>query len=72
MTYDLRAHLKSLEDHRLLCQVHRAVDENWELSAVMRWVYLGYENEIRSGVSKFPAVSEEGHRDYLDKGGFGR
>ncbi|MBI4490006.1 MAG: UbiD family decarboxylase [Deltaproteobacteria bacterium] len=50
MIYDLRTHLKALEDHGLLRRVHREVDKNWELSAIMRWVYMGNEEAKRYAV----------------------
>lgn len=50
MTYDLRTHLKALGDHGLLRRVHREVDKNWELSAIMRWVYIGNEEAKRHAV----------------------
>jgi len=50
MTYDLRTHLKALENHGLLRRVRREVDKNWELSAIMRWVYLGHEEAKRYAI----------------------
>ncbi len=50
MTYDLRTHLKALENHGLLRRVKREVDKNWELSAIMRWVYIGHEEAKRYAV----------------------
>ena len=41
MTRDLRTHLTALESHGLLHRVKREVDKNWELSAIMRWIYIG-------------------------------
>ena len=50
MTYDLRTHLKVLGDHGLLRRVRREVDKNWNLSAIMRWVYMGNEEAKRYAV----------------------
>ncbi len=50
MTYDLRSHIKALENYGLLRRVHREVDKNWELSAIMRWVYMGNEEAKRYAV----------------------
>jgi UbiD family decarboxylase len=50
MSHDLRTHLKALEDHGLLRRVRREVDKDWELSAIMRWVYMGNEEAKRYAV----------------------
>lgn len=50
MAYDLRTHLKVLGEHGLLRCVRREVDKNWELSAIMRWVYVGNEEPKRYAV----------------------
>ncbi len=50
MRYDLRTHIKALEDHGLLRRVRREVDKNWELSAIMRWVYIGHEEAKRYAI----------------------
>lgn len=50
MSYDLRMHIDALERHGLLRRVRREVDKNWELSAIMRWVYIGYEESKRYSV----------------------
>jgi len=50
MTYDLKAHLKALDDHGLLRRVRTEVDKDWELSAIMRWVYMGNEEAKRYAV----------------------
>jgi UbiD family decarboxylase len=51
MSYrDLRDALAALEQKGLLRHVTREVDKNWELSAVMRWVYQGYREEQRYAI----------------------
>jgi len=50
MSCDLRGHLKALEAHGLLRRVRHEVDKNWELSAIMRWVYIGNEEAKRYAV----------------------
>lgn len=50
MSYDLRRHLEALESHGLLRRVKREVDKNWELSAIMRWIYIGHEEAKRYAV----------------------
>ncbi len=50
MTYDLRTHLRALEEHGLLRRVHREVDRKWELSAIIRWIHMGHEEARRYAV----------------------
>ena len=50
MTYDLRTHLRALEEHGLLRRVHREVDRKWELSAIVRWIHMGHEEARRYAV----------------------
>lgn len=50
MNYDLRMHLSALEEQGLLYRVHREVERTWELSAIVRWIYLGHEEAKRHAV----------------------
>jgi 4-hydroxy-3-polyprenylbenzoate decarboxylase len=50
MAYDLRAQLQTLERYGLLRRVRCEVDKDWELSAIMRWVYIGNEEAKRYAV----------------------
>ncbi len=50
MSYDLRTHLNALEKHGLLYRVRREVERTWELSAIVRWIYLGHEESKRHAV----------------------
>jgi len=47
---DLREALAALKEKGLLRHVTREVDKNWELSAVMRWVYQGFREENRYAI----------------------
>lgn len=47
---DLREALAALEKKGLLKHVTQEVDKNWELSAIMRWVYQGYREEQRYAI----------------------
>jgi UbiD family decarboxylase len=47
---DLRSHLENLEALGLLRHVTTAVDKNWEISSVMRWMYHGNPEEKRYAV----------------------
>ncbi len=50
MIKDLRSCLDALEKERLLKHIQAEVDRTWELSAIMRWVYIGYPEEKRFAV----------------------
>ncbi|MDP2727743.1 MAG: UbiD family decarboxylase [Dehalococcoidia bacterium] len=50
MIRDLRTCLEALEREGLLQHVKAEVDRTWELSAIMRWVYIGYPEEKRFAV----------------------
>ncbi len=50
MLYNLHDHLKALERHGLIRYVTAEVDKNWELSAIVRWVYLGHDEARRYAV----------------------
>ncbi len=51
MSYqDLRQFLSALEKHGLLRHVKTEVDKDWEISAIMRWIYHGHSEENRYGV----------------------
>lgn len=51
MSYrDLRDALIALERNGLLRHVTKEVDKDWELSAVMRWIYQGYREDQRFAV----------------------
>ncbi|MDP2726750.1 MAG: UbiD family decarboxylase, partial [Dehalococcoidia bacterium] len=47
MISDLRSCIRGLEDLGLLRHVTAEVDRTWELSAIMRWVYIGYPEDHR-------------------------
>lgn len=47
---DFRTHLQNLEAMGLLKHVTTEVDKNWEISAVMRWVYHGNSETKRYAV----------------------
>jgi UbiD family decarboxylase len=47
---DFRIHLQNLERIGLLRHVTKEVDKNWEISAVMRWVYHGNSEPRRYAV----------------------
>lgn len=47
---DFRTHLRNLETVGLLKHVTKEVDKNWEISAVMRWVYHGNSEPKRYAV----------------------
>ncbi|HNU72495.1 MAG TPA: UbiD family decarboxylase [Thermodesulfobacteriota bacterium] len=48
--FDFRKHLERLEQTGLLRHVTTEVDKNWEISAVMRWVYHGNPENKRYAV----------------------
>jgi len=50
LNYDFRIHLQNLERMGLLRHVTKEVDKNWEISAVMRWVYHGNSEPKRYAV----------------------
>jgi UbiD family decarboxylase len=52
---DFREFLTELERRGLLRDVSQPVDKNWEISAVMRWVYQGFPESDRFGI-KFSNV----------------
>ncbi|MBI4331315.1 MAG: UbiD family decarboxylase [Chloroflexi bacterium] len=47
---DFREFLKALEQKGLLRHVSAEVDKNWEISAVVRWIYQGYAERNRFAV----------------------
>lgn len=47
---DFRDYLAELEKRELLREVSQPVDKNWEISAVMRWVYQGLTENDRFGI----------------------
>ncbi|MDP2726393.1 MAG: UbiD family decarboxylase [Dehalococcoidia bacterium] len=50
MINDLRSCISALESQGLLRHVAAEVDHTWELSAIMRWVYIGYPEDQRYAV----------------------
>ncbi len=53
---DFREFLNVLQKEGLLKTIDKEVDKNWELSAIARWVYLGFSEEERFAL-KFDRVS---------------
>ena len=45
--YDMREYIKVLETKGKLRRVKNAVDKNWEISSMAKWVYLGFNEEQR-------------------------
>jgi 4-hydroxy-3-polyprenylbenzoate decarboxylase len=65
---DFREFLAELEKQGLLKEISQPVDKNWEISAIMRWVYQGLAETDRFGI-RFSNVKGSAH--HVVVGAFG-